>query len=439
MIIERAKGSGMSDGLRYAFNQNVGEDNDNHPRDVKTPTGLNPEDESKDPEKAFTSSNTNGNLYNTENDKPLMAEGQTPPLTEPGSNRRVDSKRLAEKRLNRVKLGDHVSYSFGEGTVVARENMMVKIANDDTEHIDTVPIGETYFKDDIISAGNIMTQMWDLMAQQQRSSVLTKANIVGELQKAYLYRDWDDIPNDVQGVIKEQNYYDGPPHGGVAGREPDFSGRNEESRSHRDVTQPEHVTRPYNDPKAPAHKSDVEHGAYGGIVTDTNIDATDEYEDDRPSKPLSGAQEISSQGPDGIIGDGKTTPKREPEDPKSKPTDSKWNEEHKADQDLASVTGEGEKTKDTDTGVMPESQGFQGAKPNAQSAEKTEQDLASITGEGEKTKEDGGLSTGTSGTTNPVYGDGPTRKKSIINKHNSRWGPRQASEEDIKRLLEDNS
>jgi len=431
-------GSGISDGLRHQHQQGFNSEQDTQPRYDKTPSGLNPEDEQKDPEKAFVATNPNGNLYNTENDKPVMPDVQ---MTETGSNR----KERDLKRLDRVKLNDHIAYSFGQGTVVGKNNMYVQIANDDTQHIDIVPIGETYFPEDSISAGNIENQMWDMMAQQTRSFLLNKINIVGDVQKAYLYRDWDDMPRDVKDILTDKaiNYYDAPPHGGVEGREPDHSGRNEESRSYRDIIEPKHVTRPVDDAQAPGtKKSDVEHGVYGGVVTDTPIEATDEYEDDRPKKPLSGAeaeggatgQSVENKRPD---------MSKEPKDPKEYPTDPKWDERQK-DQQQAAITGkpdlrEGDETveKDEDSGVKPESSGFKGAQTNAQASEKTEDekktetDMTAITGEPKKKETDG-----------PTFADGPKRNKAfeleIINKFNSRWGPRQASKEDIKRLMEDN-
>jgi len=393
-------------------------------------------------------------------------------MTETGSNRvhRVDE----QKRINRIKLGDTLSYRGGEGMVVARANEFVKLADHESHIVTTVPVSETFYQSDIIGDGDIQARMWDLMARDQRSALLTKHGIIGDVQKAYLYRDWLDVPEDTREILKLETAYDsgaGTSHGGVEGREPDFSGRNEESRSHRDLTEPRHVTAPYETKQAPAFsvegphqgakfaKSDVEHGVYGGVVTDTPIDATDEYEDKRPKKPLSGAQTAINEGPSGQTGT-KRTVGDEPSDPTKSPgIHERWSETRK-DLDLASITGEGEKkdekkfhedeeakkqthepattpealagtTKDGDRGVGQDSAGWQGAKPNAQAAEKTETDMTAITGEPNKKKE---------GTTNAVHGDGPQhladkadidRQISIINKGNTRWGPRQASKEDI--------
>lgn len=442
-------GSGISDGLRHQHQQGFVSEQDTQPRTDKTPSGLNPEDEQKDPEKAFVSTNPNGNLYNTENDKPVMPDVQ---MTETGSNR----KERDLKRLDRVKLNDHVAYTFGQGTIVGKNNMYVQIANDDTQHIDIVPIGETYFPEDKISAGNIENQMWDLMVMQTRSTLLNKINIVGELQKAYLYRDWDDMPKQVKDLLTDKekfsvNYYDEPPHGGVEGREPDHSGRNEESRSYRDIIEPKHVTRPVNDPQAPGtKKSDVEHGVYGGVVTDTPIDATDDYEDDRPKKPLSGTETELAGAPSGQTVENKRPDlSKEPKDPKKYPTDPKWDERHK-DLDLASITGEGDKKKeedekvekDEDSGVRPESAGFKGAQTNAQASEKGKLPQAAITGKPDlESSHKENVEWGEEKKEGPTHGEGPKHadkayELNVVNKNNSRWGIRQASEEDIKRLME---
>jgi len=108
--------------------------------------------------------------------------------------------------------------------------------------------------------------------------------------------------------------------------------------------------------------------------------------------------------------------------------------------------------------VGQDSSGWQGAKPNAQASEKGEQQQAAITGKPDLKKEDdeevdkseqnlAGI-TGEpnddnknpknkeqNSKTGPSFGDGPIRTKNIINKNNTRWGTRQASQEDIQRLF----
>jgi len=453
------------DGLRHAFNQNQGRDPPDA-QEVPTPTGLNIEDEKDIQDKAFVRCNTDPNLYNTES-------GQIPMnmpdigLTETGSNRvhRVDQ----DKRINRIKLGDTLTYKGLEGIVVSRSNNYVKLADPETQSVKTVPVSDTYYKSDIIGDGDIQIKMWDMMQRDQRSALLSKAGIINETQKAYLYRDWLEIPEDTREILKLEGTSGGNPgvsHGGVEGREPDFSGRNEESRSFRDAQGPTHITSPYTDKIAPAFrkeeerrggeklvKSDVEHGVYGGVVTDTPVDATDEYEDERPKKPLSGAQTAINQGPSGVSGS-KRDVKDEPKDPKeSEGIHERWSEERKGEQQQAAITGKPDMhkqkvlgsypsagqassgpeaaVKDEDSGVGQSSGGWQGSKPNAQSAEKGEQQQAAITGKPDLRKEEELDKEGGATGKNPSFGDGPIRNKNIVNKNNTRWGTRQASKEEI--------
>jgi len=76
---------------------------------------------------------------------------------------------------------------------------------------------------------------------------------------------------------------------GFAGREEGVT-RKQESESYRDAINNPHVQKPVDEDADKKEKSDVEYGAYGGITTRTYLDATDEYEDDgvRATKPLSG-------------------------------------------------------------------------------------------------------------------------------------------------------
>jgi len=419
----------MGDGLRHAFNQ--GRDDDK-PTSVPTPTGLNQEDEREEQDKAYVRCNADPNLYNTESGQIPVNDNQ---MVESGSNRTERDL----KRLNRVKLGDTLTYQGQEGTVVARSGSnFITLADNESHIVQTMPISETYFKSDIIGDGNIKAQMWDLMARDARSALLSKAGILDDVQKAYLYRDWDDVPEQVQGVIKE--IAGEPPHGGVEGREPTHNDQNEESRSFRDVTQPAHVTAPYEDKSAPAFakdKSDVEHGAYGGVVTDTPIDATDEYEDDRPKKPLSGAQTAANEGPSGQTGS-KRDVKDEPKDPKKSPgVHDRWSENRKGDQQQAAITGKPDlrgEEKDEDSGVGQSAGGWQGAKPNAQAAEKGEQQQAAITGKPDLRKEE---DEEVDKEGDKTFADGPKRiaEKNYVNKYNTRWGLRQASQEDIQRMF----
>jgi len=127
----------------------------------------------------------------------------------------------------------------------------------------------------------------------------------------------------------------------------------------------------FHDEAEEEKKSDVEHGVYGGVVTDTPFDAVPDYEEDQREGHLARQHAIE--------------PTVEPTDPRDNPSDPKWNEEHKGEQQQAAITG----------------------KPDLKEKEKEE-------------------SSSTSGTTYAQHGDGPKRNKAqeIMNKYNTRWGVR---------------
>lgn len=347
----------QGDGLRHAFSQDPKVDtNDNNPTEAESADAF----EGGKPKKAFTHSNADGNLYNTENDKPVKME---PKMEEPGSNRRE----IDMDRLKHAEVGAEVSYSGGVGTVVDRRGMYVTIYNKNADAFDKVHVGETYIPGDVISMKNLNVY-WDDISLQSKQDLLTNVNI--PLMKDFQGRRWSQIPRDIQVVIKEgaQNLYVGEtPHGGMAGREPSHRGQNEESQSHRDVTQPEHVTRPNSD-KTPSglkksedkNKSDVEQGMYGGISTTQDpLDANDDYEDERPKKPLAGGQTEADKKPATV---GSPRKRTEPNAPREA---IEYNA--KASQNLAGITGEPSKNKE------PEEE-----------TQKAQQDMTAITGEPNK-------------------------------------------------------
>jgi len=337
--------SGQSDGLRYAFNQN--HDLDSDPKPAK--------DKKRVDDKAFTARSPDGNLYNTENDKPIKDTA----MVETGSNRTV----VDEHRAKMIKLGDEVNYRDKKGVVIAKEDMFVTIQHEDI--MEKVHVGETYFDGDLIN-----NQLWDRMAIEQRQSLLFKSGIP---IKPYVERNWFSLPEQVRDIIKDSPPYTEPSHGGFAGREEGIT-RDDESRSFRDVTQPEHVTRPYKDER---DKSDVESGVYGGVRTETPFDATEDYEEDhnRAKKPLSGAQD----------------------------------ESNKKRCELAS--------KDGDTAIT--------GKPSKEDKEKEAEGSAGAAVVGSHKEKEGPTTGGTMTTTaegavNPIH----NRQREISHKHNTRWGPR---------------
>jgi len=337
--------SGMADGLRQAFNQNVTNEQDPQARLDRKARAF------KD-NKAFVATNTNGNLYNTENDKPVKMEI---PQAMGGSNRRE----IDMDRLEHAEVGKEVNYTGGTGTVVERRGMYLTIYNKDQDVFDKVHAGETYVSGDIISMRG-MNKYWDDITMQDKLDLLTNVNI--PLLKNFQGRLWNRIPREIQDVIKAGSikaWIGEPQHGGMEGREPSHRGQNEESKSPQNAIQPAHVTRPYKDKPAKAFgKSDVEQGWYGGISTTQDpMDANDEYEDKRPKQRLAGAQEAADKDKPATVG----SPRRRT-DPNKPREDIGYNQ--KAEQNLAGITGEPSKHKDKE-----------------EETQKAQQDLTAITGE----------------------------------------------------------
>jgi len=387
-------------------------------------------------EQAFTTPNHNGNLYNTENDKPvddkqMVNEGDTQDTmyTEPGSNRKV----IDTKRIQRTKVGDTVIHEGDESTVVGKNGFMLKLYNTDKDTIITVPVGETAFRDDILSGSNIEQQMWDKTSMEARHEMLGKARVN---QKDFASRDWFDLPKELRTVLKDQDQsmsgWTEPARGGFAGREPGMT-RDDESKSWRDQFNNPHVFTSLNEPQAAAlktdikvnpegivgededgkvhkedrqnraaivgdndreghegdsleTKSDVEHGAYGGVVTDTPFEATPDYEETITDDKLSGAQEeIATVG---------NSPARHPKNPK-------------------------DNTEEVRVGYMPTKMHTEKKTCSVCGAQHTDE-------EHQKLKE--GLTTASVGVTNPIHGDekkkGTSREIQIKNKYNTRWGMR---------------
>lgn len=170
---------------------------------------------------------------------------------------------LASKFIPSIQVGQEVSYDMGIGKVIAMKGEYVTILNG--ENVDLVHIGKIWTK-----TFNPMNVMWDKATMSERASVLAKTN----LPQTLLRHDWSELPPNVQEVMKS----------GFNGRVPGET-KESESESYMDAVNP-------NGKKL--DKSDVEHGMYGGITTDTFFDATNDYEETqtREKKPLSGAQEI---------------------------------------------------------------------------------------------------------------------------------------------------
>jgi len=375
-------------------------------------------------EQAFTTPNHNGNLYNQENDNPVDDKKMVPDTmyTEPGSNRKT----IDTKRITRTKVGDTVMHNGKEVTVVGKNGYMLKIYDMDLDKHITVPVGETIFKDDIII--DIEQRIWDKTSMEMRTNLLGKAKVP---VKDFVARDWFDLPTSLRHILKEQasnGAWTEPSGGGFAGREPGMT-RDDESKSWRDQFNNPHVFQSTDAPGAPAlgktdikvnpegivgededgkvkkerqnraaivgdndreghegesleTKSDIEHGAYGGVVTDTPFDATPDYEETITDDKLSGAQEeIAAAG---------NSPARHPDDPK-------------------------DRAEEVRVGYMP--------KKMHEDEKKTCSVCGASHTDEEHDKSKDGLTSASVGVTNPVHGD-EKRKAQIRNKYNSRYGIR---------------
>ena len=150
-------------------------------------------------------------------------------------------------------------------------------------------------------------------------------------------------------------------------------------------------------------QSDVEHGAPGGVVTDTPFDAPDDYEEKRP---------------------------------KVQGKEFDHNHQQKTPEDIKDRI----EKKDIKNDETPSWDGMSSKEMSDErsDAQERENNIGIMNKEGNG----GSITTGTPGTNNPRYNpkydpdeDGYKEKAiSIINKSNSRYGPRLASKEDIERL-----
>jgi len=210
----------------------------------------------------------------------------------------------ALKSIQMIKLGDVVKFGdpvIYEGPVTSKRGLYLTMnageRGDKIFHVNDV------YNDDILTS-----RLWNQMAMESRYAFLRKNNIPSG---RFVERNYYDLPKVIQEKVKE----------GFAGREPGIT-RESESQSYRDAINPPHVAKPVKDEKEPElinkpirghnweywqnhlarrgydretaasiignwekkerQKSDVEHGWYGGIATDTEpLDATEDYEEDR--------------------------------------------------------------------------------------------------------------------------------------------------------------
>jgi hypothetical protein len=275
------------------------------------------------------------------------------------------------QKLQYTKLGNTVNYSKGSGTIVAKDGMYVTVFNEAADAYDKVHVGETYLPGDSISMG-VMNKLWDQMAQETRSSLLRKAKIADP--QHFISRTWLEIPQSLKDVIQKKDYAMGPDPSNRLGAKP-MSSDNKPQGKGKDPTiniEPEDDL--FGERSHPYNKSDVEHGALGGVVTDTPFDAPADYE------------ECSREG-----NRAQNQHNHQQKEPKNLKEDAK-------EIKIGFVSGE------------------------------------TVKGNPDEVEKEGGgsgasISTGTAGVNNAVYNE-----KKIRNKYNTRWGPRSVTAEEAEEI-----
>lgn len=190
-----------------------------------------------------------------------------------------DDRKISVQKLGVVKVGDKINYGKETGVIVQKSGLYLTIFNELKNKYDTIHVSETFYQTDVVNGTT-----WDKMPYEARVKALMTNGIPKE---PYITRPWFDLPKNVRDLLHKtaSNAYTEPQRGGFAGREPGIT-RDDEGRSFREsdpkndkpVNEKSHVDTQKSEM---VPKSDVEHGWYGGINTDTEpLDATDDYEED---------------------------------------------------------------------------------------------------------------------------------------------------------------
>ena len=209
------------------------------------------------------------------------------------------NKKVTMNRINHTKVGDDIHYYQngieGRGIVVKMSNEYVMVAKDDGDFED-IHINDTFFVKDIV-----LNKTWDAMDSSERGEVLEKAHAPSA---RFITKDWHNLPVELREVLTK--FTGSTSEAGVS--------RDDETKTHRDqdqslaannpTTEDEQAEGLKNDSKkgfghefdeiqaskkkkkkgkkcvscgkVHATKSDVEHGAYGAISTDTPLDVSDD-------------------------------------------------------------------------------------------------------------------------------------------------------------------
>ena len=220
----------------------------------------------------------------------------------------IGGKGKKEVDMNKIKhtrVGDDIHYYQngveGRGIVVKMSNEYVMVAKDDGDFED-IHINDTFFVKDIV-----VNKTWDMMDHSERMEMLTKAHAPSA---RFVTKDWHGLPVELREVLTK--FTGSTSEAGVS--------RDDETKTHRDQDQSLAANNPttndeqaeglkndskkgYSDDfkeggtsqqqaktkpkkkkgkkcvscgKVHATKSDVEHGAYGAISTDTPLDVSED-------------------------------------------------------------------------------------------------------------------------------------------------------------------
>jgi hypothetical protein len=223
-----------------------------------------------------------------------------------------DKEKLAMNKIQHTRVGDDIHYYQngveGRGIVVKMSNEYVMVAKEDGDFQD-IHINDTFFVKDIV-----VNKTWDMMNHSERGEVLIKAHAPST---RFVTKNWYELPRELQEVLTKQT--GSTQEAGVS--------RDDETRTYRDQDKSRAANNPTTEdeqadglkrdeknasdvgkvyegadintgkiqdtsnmrvgtkkkPKGKkcvscgkVHKSDVEHGAYGAISTDTPLDVSDD-------------------------------------------------------------------------------------------------------------------------------------------------------------------
>lgn len=321
-------------------------------------------------------------LFNAYNQNVGETEKNIPPTNDVTAESFDSKKANLLDKIQHAKIGTLVAYTKGQGTIVKKDGAYLTVFNEAAGEYDQVHVGETYIPGDMISMG-VMNQLWDQMQQEVRMGLLSKANIQQPLH--FVSRSWNELPKELREVIKEHAKYNSSVPGkaddyykGVPIKELGTIGRQMYDKEQKEKREKENKL---NDKKA----SDVEHGLYGGVVsTDTNFDAEDEYEEDHR---------------EGDRKQVKYDRLKEPEAPE--PT-------------VARAKEKADKLTDDDA---PQGEGELGSVGEEHSTHSTPDKYNRL------------------GSKNPFDRNLIRRKKNFVNRNNTRYGMRQASDEEVENFF----